>query len=202
MTKLTKLFSGLLLIIFCSIAMAATSPLDTLQTVSNQVLAELKSKQKSLKSDPSISYNIIKRQLLPHVDITGMARSVLGREAWAQANPAQRQQFMQAFTELLIRTYAKAFSAYTDEGVKFYPIRGGIEGHSRVQVQSEVIRSNGPAIGVNYRLVLLGNEWKVYDFTVENISMLQSFRAQFNEELHHGGLTALLQKLAQHNAGH
>ncbi|CAN5445518.1 ABC transporter substrate-binding protein [soil metagenome] len=200
MTRLTKFISILMFFIICGVAMAATSPVTTLQSVSAQVLAELKTNQKSLKSNPRLSYNIIKRQLLPHVDIEGMSRSVLGREVWSQATPTQRQEFVQAFTELMIRTYARAFSAYTNEDVKFHPIRGGAEGKSRTQVESEIIRTTGPTIAVNYRMVLLGGAWKVYDFSIENISMLQSFRAQFSEELHHGGLPALLQKLTQHNA--
>jgi phospholipid transport system substrate-binding protein len=129
-----------------------------------------------------------------------MSRSVLGRDAWSKASPAERQQFTAEFTTLLIRTYGSALSAYNDQTVEFSPLRGSPEGESRVQVESRIVRSDGPSIPLNYRLLRQGGDWKVYDFSVDGVSMIESFRTQFAEQLSQGGgMSQLLQKLKQHN---
>ncbi len=187
-------------VLFSVLTWAASSPLTMLQNTSDQMLAALQQNKASLKSDPQVVYGIINRILLPHMDIEGMSRSVLGRDAWAQATPAQRQQFTQQFTTLLIHTYSSAFAQYNNQTVKFFPIRGDVSGQSRVQVNSSIVRPDGPAIAVNYRLILLGGEWKVYDFSVEGVSMLQSFSSQFAQQLSQGGIAGVIQQLTRHNA--
>jgi phospholipid transport system substrate-binding protein len=127
-----------------------------------------------------------------------MARSVLGRQAWMSATPNQRAQFTQEFTTLLVHTYSSALANYKDEAVQFQPMRGDASG-SRAQVNSIILRKSGPSISVNYRLILLNSQWKVYDFSVDGISMLQSFRSQFADELSQGNLDTVIQHLQQHN---
>lgn len=184
----------------CISAFAAPSPLPMLQSTSDQMLSALRSNQAVLKSKPAVVYSITRRILLPHVDVNNMARAVLGRNAWNQATPAQRQHFTAEFTTLLIHTYAAAFAAYTDEQVQFLPIRGDISGLTRVQVDSQIIRRAGPSISVSYRLGWTGQQWLLYDFSVDGVSMIQSFRSQFSSQLNQGNLDTLIQQLAQHNA--
>jgi phospholipid transport system substrate-binding protein len=84
--------------------------------------------------------------------------------------------------------------------VKFYPLRPGDINDGRVQIKSEILQSGGPAIPVNYRLLQEGDAWKVYDITVDGVSLIQSFRSQFASELSQGGMTQLLAALNKHNA--
>jgi phospholipid transport system substrate-binding protein len=60
-----------------------------------------------------------------------------------------------------------------------------------------IVRSNGQNIPLNYRLINSGGQWKVYDFTVEGVSIVQSYSAQFSDDLQRGGLPALLTKMQQ-----
>ena len=123
----------------------------------------------------------------------------LGRDACMQSTPTQRQAFIQQFTILLIRTYSSALAQYTDEKVNFLPLRGNFNAETRVQVNSKIIRDSGPPINVSYRLVRMGEQWKLYDFSVDGISLVQSFRSQFAQELQQVGIDGLINKLAQHN---
>lgn len=193
-------FFALISLIFATSVYADSSPLPMLQSTSNQLIAALKQNQASLKGNPQVVYNIVNTILLPHVDTVGMARSVVGRQAWASATPAQQSQFVNQFTTLLVKTYSTALATYKSETVQFQPIRGGVNGN-RAQVDSTIIRQAGaPSISVSYRLVLLGSQWKVYDFSVEGVSMLESYRSQFSSLLSQGGIVGLIQKLQQHNA--
>jgi phospholipid transport system substrate-binding protein len=197
--KTTYRLAFLLLAWIATAAFAESSPLPMLQSTSNQMIAALKQNQSSLKSDPKIVYGIVHRILLPHVDVAAMSHAVLG-PAWNSATPAQQREFGQQFTTLLIHTYSSAFASYKDEVVKFYPIRGDITGRNSIQANSQVIRKNGPPIDVSYRLVQRNGQWKVADFSVDGISIIQSFRSQFSQELNQGGIAGLIRRLSEHNA--
>lgn len=197
MKKVIVTFISLLL---CTIVWAISSPVDLLQNTSNQLISTLQQNQATLKTKPQLVYGIVNQILLPHVDLVTMASRALGREAWMRASPAQRQAFTQQFSILLIRTYSSALAQYTDEKVSFLPFRGDFNNQSRIQVNSRIIRDSGPSINVSYSLMRVGEQWKLYDFSVDGISMVQSFRSQFVEELHQTGIDGLINKLAQHNA--
>jgi len=180
-------------------AFAVSSPLDMLKPTSDQMLSELSVNKTTLKSDPHKVFDIVHRILLPHVDMNTMARSVVGRAEWNSASTQEHQAFTTQFTELLIRTYAAALASYTNQSVEFFPVRGGYANQNQVQVQSQIVQPGGPPIPMSYRLLLEGNQWKVIDFSVDNVSIVQNFRAQFAADLTQGGLSHLTQKLTQHN---
>lgn len=181
---------------FNVIAFAADSdPIDMLKSASTQMLDTLQKQKAQIKRNPEILQDIVNRILVPHVDVTSMSRSVVGRTYWQQATPAQRNEFMNEFTQFVIKSYAVALSSYRDEKVKFYPIRGGVVGKTRIEVQSDILQKDGPSIPVSYRLVKQGSVWKVYDFSVEGISMVQSYRSQFAAVLSQGGLPNLIARL-------
>jgi phospholipid transport system substrate-binding protein len=196
-----KIKYGLMFLIamFCLTVFAQTSPLPMLQNTSDQMLAALQKNEAVLKTKPAVVYGIINRVLLPHFDMVGMARAALGRDAWQNATPAQQKQFTQQFITLLTRTYAAAFAQYTAEKVQFLEPRGGVTG-SNTQIDSQITRPNGQQITVTYRLALQGQQWKIYDFSVDGISMIESFRSQFAAQMSQGNLDSLVQQLAQHNA--
>jgi len=192
---------GLLLAMFVmSLAFAVSSPLNMLKTTSSNLLNELEAKHANLQTNPVLAYDIVRRLLLPHVDVQSMSRSALGREVWFKANAQQRKNFTREFTTLLIHTYASALANYSGETVKFFPLRGSIEGRTRVQVDSVIFQPNGPNIPVSYRVILRGNQWKVYDITVDGVSLLQNFRSQFAAELSQYNLNHVIERLKEHNA--
>ena len=154
----------------------------------------------SIKSNPNMIEDLAKQILLPQVDVQLMAKLAVGRNGWMSANSQQQQAFTDAFTTLMIRTYASAFAAYTDEKIKFYPLRPGETDDGRAQVKSEILQDSGPSIPVNYRVLQEGAAWKVYDINVDGVSLIQSFRSQFANELNQGGMDQLIAALNKHNS--
>jgi phospholipid transport system substrate-binding protein len=183
----------LLLVMLSSTVLAAGAAVDTVRLVSNQVIDALRADETTLQSNPEVVYRIVNQYLLPHVDLMGMARSVVPRNVWMSATPAEREQFTRQFSTLLIRTYSAALAKYTNQSIEFPPSRG-----SNSDVMSRIIRNDGPSIEVDYQMVMIGGKWKLHDFSVEGISMLESFRSQFAEDSNQG-LAQLTAKLAQHN---
>lgn len=175
---------------------AGSSPIPMLEETANQIIDTLKQNKASLKNNPQVIYQAVQRYLLPKVDVNGMSRSVLGRQAWSKASAEERQQFASAFTRLVIRTYASPLAEYTDETIKFLPIRGSLASRF-IRVNSVIVRSNGQNIPLSYSLVAKNGSWKIYDLSVEGVSLLQSFRSQFAEALRNSSMQALIQQMNQ-----
>jgi phospholipid transport system substrate-binding protein len=194
--KVILAFIGLLM---CTMVWAISSPVDLLQNTSNQLISALQRNQATLKTKPQIVYGIVNQILLPHVDVMSMSSKALGREAWLRATPTQKQAFAQQFVTLLIRTYSSALAQYSNERVNFSPMRGDYNNQCRVQVNSVIIRESSPPINLSYRLMRVEGQWMLYDFSVDGVSIIESFRSQFVAELQRSGIDGLITKLAQHN---
>lgn len=203
MHKLLKSFCVSLILVFCGLfsaaALAQSNPVTELNSIADQLINKLKENKATLHDNPTLVYSLANRIVVPHADINEMAKRVLPPKVWNTATPSQRSQFENEFTTLLVHTYASALANFNDQTVHFFPVRGGYEGKSSVQVNSEIERSDGPSISVNYRLIARGSDWKLYDMSVEGISMLESFRSQFSDELSRGDMNTLIQKLKEHN---
>jgi phospholipid transport system substrate-binding protein len=135
---------------------------------------------------------------VPYANLNEMSKRVLPPRIWNSATPAQRTQFQKLFTTTVIRTYASALTHYEDQTIRFYPVRGGVQGGT-VEVNSQILSSRNQPINATYRLVNTGSGWRLYDMSVEGVSMLSSFRAQFSDILAQGNMNTLLQRLSGHN---
>ncbi|MCX7119301.1 MAG: ABC transporter substrate-binding protein [Legionellales bacterium] len=180
--------------IFANQLAAQSSPVPMLKQTAQQIIGSLKNHQGALHHDPKIVHQAIRTYLLPHIDVEGMSRSVLGRQAWMKATSAERLAFEHEFTQLVIRTYAAPLAEYSGETVSFTPIRGNLDGRF-VRVNSVIQRPNGQRIPLSYNLVSKADGWKVYDLSVEGVSLLQSFRTQFSNILQQGTMHDLLEQM-------
>ena len=177
---------------------AQSTPVPMLEDTSSQIIATLKQNKPNLKHNHQVIYQAVERYLLPNVDVMGMSRSVLGRQAWNAASAADKQEFTQVFTQLIIRTYANPLAEYTDETVKFLPVHGPLDGHF-VRVNSIIVRSTGQNIPLTYSLVSKHDHWKIYDLSVEGVSLLQSFRAQFGQILQNSTMHDLIAQMRKNS---
>lgn len=175
---------------------AQTSPVPMLQATSDQILATLNQNKAKLHQDRTIVFRAVEQYMVPRVDVDGMSRSVLGRQAWTKATASERAEFKQVFTQLVIRTYATPLAEYTNETVQFLPVRGSLDGQF-TRVNSLIIRPNGRNIPLSYSLVSNGGQWKIYDLSVEGVSLLQSFRSQFAEVLQNSTMKILINEMRQ-----
>jgi len=165
-----------------------------MKNVSSQLLTTLRTHKRQIQ-DRRVIDNIVNRILVPHFDLPGASRSVVGRNHWYQASKSTRGQFIKAFTKYVIDMYSSALSSYSDEVITFKPMRNYSASQTRVLIYSVVRRSGAKPINLNYRLIKLGNIWKIYDFSVDGVSMVQNYRAQFREPLNKGGLAELTRQL-------
>lgn len=173
-------------------------PVQLLQYVADNMVTQLKANKATLKTKPGIVYKLAYQYVVPYADLAEMSKRVLPPQTWNSATPDQRHQFEKQFTTLLIRTYASALTSYKDQVVKFYPVRGGYG--STVQVSSDIVSSQSQPIHVTYRLLKTSGGWRLYDMSVEGVSLIESFRSQFADILSHGDMGTLLQRMSGHNS--
>jgi phospholipid transport system substrate-binding protein len=169
-------------------------PLGIMKNVISELLVTLR-QHKAQLHDRRVIHNIVERIVVPHFDLPGASRSVVGRNHWDQASKNTQDQFIKAFTKYVIDMYSSALSSYSDEVITFRPMRSFSASQTRVLIYSVIKRSGTRPISLDYRLVKLEDTWKIYDFSVDGVSMVQNYRAQFRETLNKGGLAELTRQL-------
>lgn len=191
-----KLCVFISLLLAVNLAFAATSPVTVIRGMANKMISSLEHNKTRLKR-PGVVSSIVNANLVPYVDLSRMGASVIGRRYWLGATSAQRGEFIRQFKKLVISTYSAALSSYDGDKVQVYPLRGGVR--RVVTVKSVIIRRSGQRIPISYNLMSRGGSWKIFDFSIENVSMVRSYNAQFSSVLANGGIAALIRKLQAHN---
>lgn len=193
-----SLFIVILAFALCtSHALAASTAQEVVMTTSDQVIARLRSEQQRLADQPEKVYALIDEIVLPHFDFVRMAALVLGKN-WRATDKDQKLQFVREFRRMLVRTYSKALQNYADEEVVYPPMHGdGSRG--LVTVKTEIVRVQGPAISIDYRMHNRDGSWKVFDVVVAGISLVSTHRSEFNSAIRHGGIDGLIAELKGRN---
>jgi phospholipid transport system substrate-binding protein len=165
--------------------------------ISNQVTQALNKEPDLAERDPASMYKLLNRVVVPHFDFDATARLVLGRY-WRDMTPQQQQRFVREFSTHLVRFYATSLIKYKDQTIDFKPLRAP-DAADDVAVHTEVEQGNGPAIPIDYRMHLKGGEWKVYDVSIDGISLVASNRNSYAAEIRNGGIDTLTARLARIN---
>lgn len=191
---------ALLLVLMAPLARATTAAIDSsapqklIETSSQALLADLDANRTTYRRDPSGLYKVVEKEFLPHVDVDFAAQQVLGKY-WREADPAQRKRFVTAFYQSLLHTYGDALVEFTADRLKVLPYQGD-PAADRGTVRTEIRRSNGSLVAVNYSMrKIASGEWKAWDVVIEGISYVKSFREDFGREIEQKGLEAVIQRL-------
>ncbi len=159
----------------CTFPVFAAGPRDTVQVEVNKVLEVLRGSSLSKEAKKDKLRGIYEEMF----DEEEFSRRTLGAN-WSKLNPAQQQEFITLFREILEKAYADKILSYSNEKISF-PKETTL-GNNLAEVQTRIITSS-KEIPINYRLIQKGGTWKVYDVVVENVSLVQNYRSQFNSIL-------------------
>lgn len=173
------------------------APDEMVKHVASEVLEIVKNDKDIQNGDTKKINALAEEKILPHFDFGRMSQITLGKN-WEQASPGQRIAFVNQFRTLIIRTYPLALSKYNNQTIEYKPFRAQ-PGETEAKVQSVILQSGGEAIPVDYSLARRGDEWKVFDVTIDGISLASNYRGQFNSEISQNGIEGLIQKLAEKN---
>ncbi len=123
-----------------------------------------------------------------------MAKLSLGKAHWSQFNARQRAEFIDLFTGLFENFYIDKLDFFSNETVVFQPAT--IVKKKKVQIQTALI-SKGTQYSMLYKMFKTQNGWKIYDFEIEGVSILRSYRSQYHHILKKGGIEGLLAKMRE-----
>jgi len=179
----------------------AQETLTAPQLVIQQTSEELqKSLQKpEYKQDFAKATRLVDQILEARVDFDRVSILILGKY-WKTATPEQQVKFKKEFRSLLVRTYTTAFTEYADWKIRYLPLKLE-EGETKAVVRTEILQAGAQPVEVNYRMVNLNNDWKVYDVLIEGISLVQNYRTSFTNQVSRtGSLDQLITELSQRNS--
>ena len=175
------------------------TPQELIEKTARELLTALDANRDQARKDPGRVRQLVDEILLPHFDTDYSARLVLGKH-WRNATPEQQKRFVEAFYKSLLKNYGSALAEFTGDRLKVLPFRGDLTTGQAV-VRTEVKRSNGQLVPVNYTLRATPSGWKAWDVTIEGISYVRNFRNDVGAEVDQTGLDAVIQRLEKENQG-
>jgi len=190
MKKRFIVFSLLIIFILSVPAYAGAPTVAVDKTVKRvlDVLRDPKLKSPAAKDIKKEKLRVIYKDMFDEMEFS---RRTLTRN-WKKFTPDQRTEFVSLFEQVLERAYLDKILDYSNEKIIFY--KEDILTDNQVEVQSKIVTAS-KEIPIFYRMILKDGTWKVYDVVVENVSLVQNYRTQFNEILAEGTPEQLLQTL-------
>ncbi|MGH8618075.1 MAG: MlaC/ttg2D family ABC transporter substrate-binding protein [Burkholderiales bacterium] len=180
-------------------APAADAPPDTLaRSVTEDVMKALRTDKDIAAGNQKKLTDLVETKILPYFDFAQMTQLAMGRN-WREASADQRKAVTAEFRTLLVRTYSTALSTYKNQTVDYKPVKLA-PGDTRVTVRSAINQDGGgPPISMDLRMEKQAGGWKVYDVAIENVSLLENWRSQFNTQIQKNGVDGLIKALADLN---
>jgi phospholipid transport system substrate-binding protein len=169
------------------------TPQQLVENSAKKMLAELDANRAMYKGDPKKLDALVGNVLLPNFDTEYSARLVLG-QYWRTATAEQRKRFVDAFYHSLLRNYGAALVDFTGDRFVVLPYKGA-PGDTTATVRTEVKRSSGDKVPVNFSLRKTPEGWKAWDVVIEGISYVKSFRTDFASEIQQKGLDDVITRL-------
>ena len=172
-------------------------PEELVRKVTQDVLDAIRSDRQLAAGDKQKALRLAEEKVLPHIDFEEATRLAVGR-AWARAAPEQRKKLVEEFRRMLVRTYSSAISAYEGQTMKVLPVRMK-PGDSEVTVHNQYIRAGGTPLPVDYQMHKTDQGWKIYDITVEGVSLVLTYRSEFDAIVKQEGIDGLIKRLEEKN---
>ena len=176
-----KQFAVLSVLIFfiLSVPVYAGVPMTTVEASVNRVLDVLrdaKLKSPAAKEKKKEKLRIIYKDMFDEIEFS---KRTLTRN-WNKFSPAERAEFVNLFEQVLEKSYIDKILDYSYEKVDFY--KENMLSDNQAEIQTRIVTAS-KEIPIFYRMILKDGKWKVYDVMVENVSLVQNYRTQFNDIL-------------------
>ena len=184
---------------FDSPALADDMPPDVLaRTTSQEVVAILKQDKEMQNGNQTKVYQLVEAKILPNFDFNRMTQLAVGKH-WPRATAKQKQSLVTEFRNLLVRTYSRALTEFSNQTIEFKPMTIKPE-DTDVTVHSEIRQPGGQPIPIDYSMYKTAFGWKVYDVTIDSVSLVTNYRASFSSTIRQSGIDGLIKTLATQSA--
>lgn len=178
----------IIMLVMPSVALAAQGPTERVKLGVSDII--------SIASDSALSVEQKKQSLSDviekHVDIQASAQRVLGKY-WREASDSEKRQFMVLLKGVLVDTYIVLLEKYDNETVAYTGETIKKKVYATVDTD---IHTKDNIIPVSYQLYQRNDEWKIYDFVAEGLSMIRTFSKDYQSTLKKSGVSGLNEALA------
>jgi phospholipid transport system substrate-binding protein len=189
---------GFLLLLFPFVVLGQDSEPEALvKKITDEVLAAVKSDKDLQAGDRQKAVKLAEEKILPYVDFEEAARLAVGR-GWKEATPEQRKKLVAEFRSMLVRTYSNAIGTYEGQTMKVQPSRVK-PGDTDATVRNQFIRPGAKPVLVDYSMRKTDAGWKIYDIVVEGVSLVLTYRSEFDAVVKQDGVDGLIKRLAAKN---
>lgn len=170
----------------------ASSPTEQLRAYTDRVMEVLESRTMT----PPERLKAVRAVASEAFDVSETAQRALGLH-WQQRTPAEKQEFVRIFRGLLEQTYLSRIGEFGGERIKYVNER--IDG-DRAIVRGVIVTKNGTEVPVESRLLQKADRWLIYDILIENISLIASYRSQFDRVIRTASYPELIRRLKSHGS--
>jgi phospholipid transport system substrate-binding protein len=196
MKKLLSLLAAAALSLSSAFAVAddVVAPDLVVKRTTSELQDLIRAHHEAYRADLPGFYKTVDDVVVPHFDVPFIAKIVLARY-WRTATDAEKQRFQVAFKNMLIRSYANAMLEYHDTvKAEWKPMHMAADTDD-VTVMSNLLREGKQPISIGFAMHLVEGDWKIYDITVENISLATNFRGQLSAEIKRTSLESVIQRM-------
>lgn len=162
-----------------------------------EVLAIVKRDKDIQSGNTKKVIELVDAKVLPHFNFTHMTRLAVGKN-WRNATPEQKKVLEIEFRNLLVRTYTTAFTTYQDQEVEVRPLKMANDA-TEVTIKTFILNKGKQPLPVNYDMEKTANGWKVYDLSIEGVSLVTNYRGTFAEQIQKSGIDGLIKTLVEKN---
>ena len=197
MTQVLRFLAAVLLFVPFAGFAQELGPEDLVKKITAEVMESIKSDKQLAAGDKQKALKLAEEKILPHVDFEEATRLAVGR-SWRQASAEQRKQITNEFRRMLLRTYSNAISAYQGQVMKVMPLHMKA-GETDVTVHNQYIRPGQTPVKVDYQMHKVGDKWMIYDIIVEGVSLVLTYRSEFDQVVKDSGIDGLIKRIAAKN---
>jgi phospholipid transport system substrate-binding protein len=198
MTVLKKMILGTVMCFAFGVAHAeVVAPDAMIRNTVQDVIAVIKQDKDIRAGDQKKILALVDDKVLPHFDFERMTQLAVGKY-WRSATQEQKQALIAEFRNMLVRTYTKVFTVYRDQTIDVKPIRMTAE-DTEVTVKTVISKPGSQLTPVDYEMKKAADGWKVFDISVEGVSMVMSYRGTFTSQIQESGIDGLIKVLSDKN---
>ena len=184
---------ALLVCLTAATAAQAITPTETVKARVNEALQGLSQTAGTTPESAERRRVEIRRAADSLFDFAEMSRRALARH-WTDRTAAEREEFVRLFTDLIARSYIGKIDRYAGEAIAYTGER--VDG-DEASVRSQVVTAKGSQIPVEYRLHRVNDSWSAYDVLIENVSLVGTYRSQFDRIIKAESFADLLRRLRE-----
>lgn len=187
--------------VFAGVAQAQdvdkTKPYEMMAQVSEMTFSRLKAEQSAIQANPNVLKTVVNEELMPYVNVKYAAYKLLGTHL-KKTSTEERAEFVIAFREYLVASYAQVLTLYTDQKITLEKAKKIPEGKKIISVRVDILDSARPTVKVDFKLRKnkKTGEWQAFDMVAEGVSLLSTKQSEWNGKIRKEGISSVSKELA------